>query len=73
MLIDSDNGRPITAAAHHLHSGMICDGSLKKTFAGLLQILVFPWVPECFVEVGTAIDRAITCTCTQIITNIIIV
>ena len=40
MRIDWDNSRPITAAVHHLHSGMVYDGSLKKFFACLQQILV---------------------------------
>ena len=67
MRIDWDNSRPITAAIHHLHSGMVYDGSLKKSLACLQQTLVIRWAPECFVEVDAGIDRAITQ-----ITNIII-
>lgn len=41
-----------------LRSGVVCDGTMTKTFAGLLQILAIQWAPEHFVEVGAGIETA---------------
>ena len=45
------HARPVTTPVPYFHLHIIWDGSLMKSFAGLLQILVVLWVSQCFVEV----------------------
>ena len=67
MRVDRDIGRPITVAAHRLHSGMIWDGTMTKSFVALLRILMIRWVPGFFADVGVEI-----CAATTQSTNVII-
>ena len=56
------HARAVTAAIHHFRSDMKWDGSLMKSFAGLVQRLVVSWASKCFVEVGARIIRALSTT-----------
>ena len=55
MRIDWTHNHPVTIVAHHHRSDIIWGKALKKSFVGLLQILVIRWLPACFVEVGAGI------------------
>ena len=53
--LDWVHHRPISAVAHYHLLAVVYRGALMESFVGLVQILLFRALPECFLEVSAGI------------------
>ena len=60
MGVNWGDGRTIFVATHHHRLGMICNGEIKKSFAGFHSCVMICWLSESFVEVGAGTTCEIT-------------